>query len=86
MCEKYNDILKLKEKLIDECIPCELSVAFDGYVLKGIYGDIAQHQFTGGLEGYKFDSCNGDILENLSVDEAFELFVDEHKKYGKKVK
>lgn len=83
MSEKYNDILELKEKLIDECIPCEIEVAFDGYVLRGIYGDVAQHQYSYGLEAYKFDCCDGDIIHNLTVDKAFDLFKEEYLKYGR---
>lgn len=85
MSEKYNDILELKKRLIDECIGCQLEVAFDGWVLRGIYGDVAQHQYTNGLEAYKFDCCNGDIIPNLTIDKAFDLFVEECRKYGKKV-
>lgn len=83
MSEKYNDILELKKQLIDECIPCEMEVAFDGYVLRGIYGDVAQHHYSNGLEAYKFDCCNGDIIPYLTVDEAFNLFKEEYLKYGK---
>ena len=85
MDEKYNNILELYRLLQNERVDCRLEVAFDGYVITGVYGDVAEHQFTHGLEAYKFDCCNGDILPDLTIEEAFNLFVEEAYIYGKKV-
>lgn len=78
----YAPIIELWEKLKAEHIPCGLEVAFDGFVLRGIYGDVAMHEHSFGLEAYKFDECNHDVLEDLEIDEALELFINEYEKYG----
>ena len=80
----YTAILELDKLLTEKGIKHELARLYDGYIIyypneEGRVGDVIEHEGGYGhnhnlMEAYGFKECRGDIIPNLTVDEALELF------------
>lgn len=84
MSDRYENILKLEQKLAASEIPRIFRKIFDGYQIIYIdqagkrIGDVVEHKFSYGLEAMGFDLGN-DVEGHLSVEEAFALFEEANK-------
>ena len=76
--------LELDKLLTEKGIKHELARLYDGYIIyypheEDRVGDVIEHEGSYGhnhnlMEAYGFKECRGDIIPNLTVDEALELF------------
>ena len=79
MSDKYENILKLEQKLAASEIPRIFREAFDGYQIIYIdkagkrIGDVVEHEFSYGLEAMGF-GLGKDVQGHLTVKQAFDLF------------
>lgn len=80
----YKAILQLEEELTKLGIEHELARLLDGYILfypsmENRVGDVIEHYGSYGhrndlMEAYGFPECEDDVIGNLTVEEALELF------------
>lgn len=87
--KNYKNILKLDKKLTEHKIPHELVRNWDGWMIcypdiLNRIGDVTTHRGSYGhtedlMEAYQFPECNGDVIPDLTVEDAFKLFENAHK-------